>query len=74
MAQFNCVCLLLISSKLLAYKCYLFQCCVQKFRTSLAVGGYQLSKERDVYAGEKEGIPRVMACAYSTDRFAVLLH
>ena len=46
---------------------------MQKFRTSLAVGGYQLSKERDVYAGEKEGIPRVMACAYSTDRFAVLL-
>ena len=37
------------------------------------MGGYQLTKEGDVYAGEKEGVPRVMACAYSTDRFAKLL-
>ena len=47
-----------------------FQSCVQKFRSYLAVGGYQLTKDRDVYAGEKEGVPRVMACAYSPDRFA----
>lgn len=49
------------------------QCCVMKLRSYVAVGGYKLNKQGDGYVTEKEAAPRVMACAYSSDRCASLL-